>query len=253
MSKFEKRGKASDYKLKIPSFHCDSPLENVKEPFPSQASFFSVHLAPPKGGKSSLMVACLADKNIYKKKFNHVLLVAPDRSMASLKKNIFADLPENQVYNYLDGDTLRDIKDQLEGYASNDTPENSLLILDDIGAFLKDSDIQKTLQELVFNRRHLRVSIMLLVQHFMSIPRPIRTMISNMFIFKQSNKKSLETIAQEVMFFSPQESEDLCNTCFCKPHDFLALNIADNRVFHNLDELFLKNNNMDMYTDGSQA
>ena len=239
MSRFIEKS-VSKYKLKIPEFICDKPLDDVMEPFPSQSSFFTVHIGPPRSGKSSLMISALSDKNIYKKKFNNVILVAPDRSMSSLKKNIFDDLAQEKIYNELTPETLIQVKSQLENYAANE--ENSILLLDDIGAYLRDGKIQQLLQEIVFNRRHMRVSIILLVQHFMSIPRPIRTMISNVFVWKQSNKKSLQSITEELMFFSPHESEELCNMCFQKPHDFLSLAVQDNKVYHNLNEVIDRNN-----------
>ena len=58
----------------------------------------------------------------------------------------------------------------------NDAEEkyNSLLILDDVTASLKDKGLQQLLKKTIFNRRHYRLSIMILVQSYNAMSLSIR-------------------------------------------------------------------------------
>ena len=70
-------------------------------------------------------------------------------------------------------------------------------MLDDIGASLKSKEIQKLLKNIIFNRRHLKVHIVCLLQSFISCPKEIRKLVTNVFIFKQS-KVEFENFASEL-------------------------------------------------------
>jgi DNA replication protein DnaC len=63
---------------------------------------------------------------------------------------------------------LNEIYDKLE--ISTLENESSLLILDDVGASLKNNSIQTLLRKLIYNRRHLKGHIIILLQSFMSCP-----------------------------------------------------------------------------------
>ena len=80
----------------------------------------------------------------------------PPSSARSLKKNIFED--HDKTFDDLDVSTLDTIiLDQTR--ESTKEKLNSLVIIDDFGAALKDNEIQMQLKELIWNRHHLRTSI----------------------------------------------------------------------------------------------
>jgi len=79
----------------------------------------------------------------------------PPSSARSLKKNIFED--HDKMFDDLDTSTLDTILDQTR--ESTKEKLDSLVIIDDFGAALKDDEIQRQLKELIWNRRHLRTSI----------------------------------------------------------------------------------------------
>jgi hypothetical protein len=60
--------------------------------------------------------------------------------------------------------------------------ETSLLILDDVGASLKNNSIQTLLRKLIYNRRHLKTHIIILLQSFMSVPKEVRKLFNNLIV-----------------------------------------------------------------------
>jgi hypothetical protein len=88
----------------------------------------------------------------------------PPSSIASMKKNVFKKLDDENIYDELTFDSIEDIYDKLHDASQEN--ENTLLILDDIGASLKDKEIQKILKKIIYNRRHLKVKIVCLVQSY---------------------------------------------------------------------------------------
>ena len=67
---------------------------------------------------------------------------------------------------------------------------NSLVIIDDCGAALKDNEIQREFRELIWNRGHLRISIWILVQSYISVPLQLRKAVSHIIEYKPRGKKS---------------------------------------------------------------
>ena len=54
------------------------------------------------------------------------------------------------MYDELTYSTIHDINNKLESYSSE--KETTLLILDDVGASLKNLEIQKLLRKIIYNR-----------------------------------------------------------------------------------------------------
>ncbi len=66
---------------------------------------------------------------------------------------------------------------------------NSLFKLDDVTASLKNKKLQILLKRTTYNRRHYRLSIIILVQSNIAMPLSIRKTISHFISYKPSNKK----------------------------------------------------------------
>ena len=88
------------------------------------------------------------------------------------------------MYEELNFDSINTIYESL--LSSSEEKETSLLILDDVGAVLKNVDIGKKLRQIIYNRRHLKCHIVVLLQSYLSIPKEVRKFITNCFMFKPS-------------------------------------------------------------------
>ena len=142
--------KRSSFSLNPPEFSCDRPIhKQIVPPLPC-TPFFMTITGSAGSGKTSMLVNLMTSNQAYKKAFHTVHIVMPSHSVASLKKNVFKNHPrmhDELTWSVLDG-ILESVKeDAKEKY-------NSLLILDDVTASLKDKGLQQLLKQTIFNRRH---------------------------------------------------------------------------------------------------
>jgi GTPase SAR1 family protein len=258
-----------NYNFDPVKFNVDDSLgDHIKEPFPSK-SFFWVICGKPGSGKTSLLVNALTGKNenrVYRKVFDKILLVMPSNSRASLKKSPFEDLPEDQQFETFDQRVVdrimmirKEFDDKPVVEKTNTTfdnrlqpdvvPEsppkpkkkknkNILLILDDITAYLKDDP--HLLIELSTNRRHLKLSICLLVQFLRSIPRVVRFQITDITIFKPANELDAKVIEEEFINMAKGEFNELKRAVWESKHDFLFINKDSESYYKNLQKIHFK-------------
>jgi hypothetical protein len=160
----------------------------------------------------------------------------PSASRNSLKKNIFEHHAEDKMFDELDINSITSIYSQL--LASTTEKENTLLILDDVGASLKSNAIQKILKQIIFNRRHMKVHIVMLLQSFTSCPREVRKLFTNIFVFKPS-KLEFEYLFDEMFETKKNAANDIMTFAFDQPHNYLMLNIENQKMYKNFDEIIL--------------
>lgn len=200
---------------------------------------FTCAVGKPGSGKSSLIVSFLTgkqEKRVFRKCFNHILLVMPEASRNSMQKNIFKNHDQSKMFEDLDGNTIHDIYDQL--VASSAEKKNTLLILDDVGASLKSKDIKKMFRKIIFNRRHLRCHIVCMVQSYLSLEKEIRKLITNIFMFKPS-KVEFANFCEELFQTKKDEALQIMNYVYTHDHDYLMLNIDSQRMYKDFNELII--------------
>ena len=237
--------KNKELKLDVPEFICDGGLcENLEKHDLLKhlnAYTFDVLCGKPASGKTSLMIGMLTgkkDKQIYRKVFNNVLVVMPRTSIQSMKKNVFKKHSEEKIFEELDLPTIETIYSKLVEASNED--ENTLLILDDVGASLKNNDIQKIFRKIIYNRRHLKTKICILVQSFLSLPKEIRKLLNNIFMFKPS-KVEFENLFDELFETNKDVAMDVMNEGYENSHDWLMLNVDSQRIYkNNGDEIIIK-------------
>ena len=230
--------------LDIPEFCCDdNPIGSHLNEYPvlSYLNNYGCNclLGRPASGKTSLLVSFLSGrgkKKVLRKCFNNVIAVMPSSSRNSMKKNIFENHPKEKMFETLDYDTITKISDML--HTSTAAKENTLLILDDIGAVLKSKEIQKVLRIIIYNRRHLKVQIWMLLQSYISCPLEIRKLFTNLFVFKPS-KMEAENILRETLEFDKDLALKIIQTAYDKPHQWLMINVDSQRLFKGFDEIII--------------
>jgi GTPase SAR1 family protein len=230
--------------LKIPKFDVDdNPLGKHLNEYPmlkhlNSYSFTGI-IGKPGSGKTSLLISFLNGKGknrIFRTTFNNLLVVMPPQSRNSMKPNIFEGHPEEKMFDELNGETINDIFNKLRAASSAD--ENTLLILDDVGASLKNNDIQKTLKTIIYNRRHLHVHIVMLMQSFLSCPKEIRKLLTNCFLYKCA-KVEAENFMAELFETHKDDVIDIMNYVYDKPHNYLMINVDEQKLYKGFDELII--------------
>lgn len=221
--------------MKPPRFKCDTRISpQIEYPLPDK-SFFMTLIGSAGSGKTSLMVNMLRSPQMYKKAYHHVHLVIPPHSLASLDLKMFKK--HDKCYDELDFKTLDGIHEK--AMEASDEEEFSLLVIDDQTAALKDRDVQRLMKLLIYNRRHLRLSIIMLVQSYNAIPLPVRKTISHFAMLRPRNKKEYEAIFKELIFLDPQTADTLMRFVFRERYDFLYCDVEKSLFFRNFDRIKL--------------
>ena len=231
-------------KLSIPEFICDnSPIGEHLNSYDMlrhlNSYSFDVIIGKPGSGKTSLLISFLTAKGankIYRKCFDNILLVMPTHSRNSLKNNIFEHHSEDKMYEELNIESITDIHNKLKMYSAEE--ENTLLILDDVGASLKDSSILKMLKTIIYNRRHLKCKIVMLIQSYKSSPLDLRKLVTNVFMFKPS-KMEFETLFHELFEQYKDLTLEIMKQVFTEPHKYLMLNVDSQRLYDGFDEIII--------------
>ena len=154
------------------NFSCDTKLDAKLDEY-DLTKFMNCHsvnliIGKPGSGKTNLLFSLFKSKKLFRKVYDKIFLFQPSLSRASMKDKIFDSLAEDQKFDELSLENLQMVDDMLE------TDGNNCIIMDDMGAYLKDNSTRKLLKEMVYNRRHKHVSIFFLVQTWFSVEKDLR-------------------------------------------------------------------------------
>ena len=186
-------------------------------------------LGKPKSGKSSLMWSMLRSRKLLNKVYHNVYLFQPSHSRSSIKNDIFKKHDKEKLFDEL---TFENLYDVVERIKSTPKDENNVIIFDDMSAYLKNKDTLQLFKELIFNRRHLRTSIFFLNQTFLSVPKELRRLFSNIFLFKVGANE-LSNVFNELVEDENIKSLQsvIARRVYDKPYNYLFIN-TDNQDFY---------------------
>ena len=225
-------------KIKPSKMICDMPLgDDIPAPLPRKNHILCI-CAPPGGGKTTSMVSLLTGKGDYKayrKVFHNIYFIMPPNSRASLQNKLFEKHDPEKIYDELTREVLLDIHAKLKAEASEGF--NSLVILDDVGACLKNKECEELLRQMVFNHRHLRASFWILQQTYTSLSLSIRKCITHLMSFAVKNKKEYQSQFEELMDLDKKIADQIVQYVFKNKHDFLFLSKEDREIYRNFNKL----------------
>ena len=226
--------------LAICRMNCDNGLHDKLNNY-ELTKFMNNHstnlfIGKPRSGKTSLLYSFFKSRKLMKKTFHNIFLFQPSASRSSMNDKIFDALPDDQKFDELTQENLQEVMDKIK---NEDSSHNNCIIFDDMTAYLKNKETLKLLKELIFNRRHLHVSIYFLVQTWFSVEKSIRKLFSNIFCFKVS-KNELEDIFQEVIEQKKELIPEISKIVFDKPYQYLFINTDSQRLFKGFDELLIE-------------
>jgi hypothetical protein len=219
--------------------NCDKVIQKKLTEFPMtndawSTNNFTIICGKMGSGKTSLLTNLV--KNVFNKCFENIYLIMPENSRTSIENDIFTKhLPADQLYDTLTEEGLIEIYEKLQ--ESSKEKENSMLIIDDFQAQLKEKDIIKVLQKIITKMRHLRCTIFLLQQNFQALQKPLRELVSNLIIFNVG-KSQLEKIFQEIVQLDKEKYEKLIQVAFVEPHDWILINFhRSKKIYRMFDEI----------------
>ena len=231
--------------LKTCEMLCDNKLHKKLDKY-ELTKFLNAHttnllIGKPKSGKTSLLYSFFQSPEMLRKCFHNIYLFQPSHSRGSMKDKLFDKLPDNQKFEELDYENLSEVMNRIK----NAEPyENNAVIFDDMTSALKQSETLKLLKEMVFNRRHLHISIYFLVQRYNNVPKDLRVLFNNIFVFRV-NKNEMEDIFRENIEDKDKLNmiSDITKLVFDKKHEWLMINTETQRLFKKFDEIVFEGDN----------
>ncbi len=225
--------------IKPPEMLCDKPLHPKLNNY-ELTSYLNHHstnllLGKPKSGKSSLMWAMLKDKKLLNRVYHNIYLFQPSHSRASIKNDIFKKHPADKKFDELTTENLQEVLERIKGSPPD---ENNVIIFDDMASYLKNKDTLQLFKELIFNRRHIRTSIFFLNQTFFSVPKELRRLFSNIFVFKVS-KNELKNLFDENVEdeFVKSMMPNISKLVYDKPFSYLFINTDSQKFYKQFDRI----------------
>ena len=219
--------------------NCDKIIHKKLADFPMtndawSTNNFTVIVGKMGQGKTSLLTNLV--KNVFNKCFENIYLIMPENSRSSIENDIFTKhLPAEQLFDTLTEEGLTEIYERLQ--ESSKEKENSLLVVDDFQAQLKEPAIVKVLQKIITKMRHLRCTIFLLQQNFQALQKPLRELVSNLVIFNVG-KSQLSKIFEEIVQMEKEKYEKLIQVSFIEPHDWILINFhRSKKIYRMFDEI----------------
>lgn len=231
--------------LSTPKFLVDGPLNPELEKIPvfSHLNRYSCNafVGTSGSGKTSLLISLLKNKKpkIFRKMYNHVIVVMPRASRNSLKHNLFdKHLPEECLFDSLDEQSIHDISVMIQENASEG--QDTLLIMDDVGSALKDGGVVRELQHLIYAYRHFRVNICILTQTLKTLPLSIRKNLSNLVVFHLPKNLEWNAMTEEFLEMDKDKSMELRKFLFDEKHTWALINLSSGKIYKKYDEVIYK-------------
>ena len=238
-----------DIAINVPTLLCDSIISKKIPPPLDQTSAVYLIIGAKGSGKTSLMTSLVCSNKkpfkCYRGAFDEVLLNMPQSSMNSLKGKPFKSLPPESCYESFDMKFLNDIFEKAEERSADD--EFTLAIIDDASSKLKSNkQLIDRLTQLIHRHRHLRLTVMILVQDLVSVPLSVRKNCDGLFYFRPTNEKSNEIFKEEFLGgFDKKQVNALMKFVFRSKGDFLfiKLNTIPFQYYRCFNKLIFGNTN----------
>lgn len=169
----------------------------VPDPLPNPPFFMCV-VAPPRSGKSTLIVNFIKNK-VFKYKWGLVSVVSPT---AEFDETYTTALDAITVHN-----SPSDMDGLIEAFCAsqeqNDMVDHMLLVIDDCVGYMG-----KSLEKLASKYRHYKISVIVATQQFRMLPPTVRTCANYWILYKTHNRKEVGKMDEE---FSGQFPSFLAN------------------------------------------
>ena len=227
-------------KLIKPTFHIDGKLhEKLDETEIGKLMNkhnFTLFLGRAGSGKSTLAISFLKSKPMFKSIYHEIILFCPPNSRASINNDFWGEnLPDDCIYDELNLENLQEAYDRAQ--ANRDEGLKTLIVMDDVQKQLK-GECEKLLLHMVSNRRHASLSIWLLCQNYITIPRQVRQGLTDLFVFKVG-KNEIQNIFNEQVEVSKEVFEEIQKILFKEKHEFLYINALTGKMFQNWNQIVI--------------
>lgn len=226
-------------KMKPVKMLCDDIIDEKILKYPMTADLFSrtsfnVILGKMGSGKTTLVTNLV--KTVFKRCFEHIIVFIPASSRRSIENDIYGkNIPKADLYDTLTEENLDEVIEKIEENSENE--ENTLLIIDDFQAALKDPDVLMRLQKIVTRMRHMRTTIFILQQNFQKMAKFLRELVTNVITFN-TGKSQLTKLFEETVQIDRDQFQALVDLAFQEKNDWIAINVNGARnIYRGFDRI----------------
>jgi GTPase SAR1 family protein len=221
------------------NFACDHSLSKKLEDYPMCRDHLNKYnttlfIGTQGSGKTSLLVNMV--KKLYKRVFHKIYVFMPSSSRQSLKPNIFDKLPEEQLFEELNGETISHVYEQVKRDSADGL--KTLIIYDDVQKSLKNRFVLESLKNIIANQRHLHVTNLILCQNFFALDKSLREIVNNIILFRLG-KSQTEKIFNEIIELHREKFDEIRDLVFDEKYNWLFVNVGTQRIYKKFDEIVL--------------
>ena len=219
----------------------DNKGRSIAQPLMATSHFYIISGASG-SGKTNLLVNLLRSSKItkdkksklsYRKMFDKIIFVSPSAHTIS-------ESPLEEL-----NDDVFDLVDSISDDAVDDDKHN-LLILDDVSSQLRTRENEKTLNQIIKNRRHKNLSIWIVGHKATDLSPSLRSNANMIFLFKPKTNKEINTIQEEYMLMPKKQADEIMSAAYKSRYDFLLI---DTSLRKNADFEFYRNFNKLEFVD----
>jgi hypothetical protein len=233
-------------KIKVPEQDDLNPI------LPPHAFLLGI-IAPPRSGKTNLIMNLLLNPDFYYNKdkspysyFDEIFYLSPTQQfdktccemLPKLENLIQITDPDELVFS----DTILDKITQEQASLEKEDRKKLLVVMDDMVGII---DKLPKLQQLSTKFRHYSMSIIIVSQSYRKIPSVIRNCFTAMIVFDLKNEKEFGKISDEFTGSIP-DSDNLIKRIVNKRYDFFYFNIERQQLYHNFHTLMWSRDESEM-------
>jgi hypothetical protein len=201
--------------------------------------FLQLLVAPPRSGKTNLLMNILFNENYYKadKYWDTIYYISPTQLFDATCKHYLPKMENivqiSQVEDIINLDSILQhiIDGQKKLFKKGDDMERILIVLDDCVSYLKPISVLAT------KYRHHHISIAIVSQNFRSIPLMIRNCANSVIVFHLNNMKEVEKINDEYGENYTKDFVPLLLSTTEKKHSFMHINNENMCLYSGFDNL----------------
>ena len=205
-------------------------------------AFLLMIVAPPRSGKSNLIINLICNSEFYKGKkkdhyFHDIYYLSPtsefDKTTMTALKTLDNCVQISDLDQLLHMDVILKSLMMEQRAVPKEERKKILIVLDDcVGYMKRNSEIAM----LATKYRHYDLSIIVVAQSYRAIPPLIRNCATGLITFALANAKETEKIHEEIGCGFP-DFETMFNYATEKRYQFLYTNIEGQKIYKNFDEL----------------
>ncbi len=198
-------------------------------------SFVTYIVGKRNSGKSYLLIQMLLSKDIFKGKFDEVIIINPTIHYDDKYKVV----KFTKIYDEFSVELLEELIEYFEKEKEQNKDKRTLLILDDCISQegFKNNMAKHPLNTMAVNGRHWGLSMVILSQKWSAISSYVRAQLDYVILFEFKNQYEIEALYREYGAGSKDQFLELFHGAFKEPHDTLLVNNINNKFYRNFNEI----------------